>query len=156
MSPALILGLCLTVQAAAIAVDEFYFHFKRGLPKWERIGHPLDTLSVLIVFLALNFTRYNGTTPVWLIGLMLFSCALITKDEWVHHEHCEAAESWLHSVLFLIHPLVFLASWNVWKDSGSHFLLQAQLAGLALFLLYQIIYWNFIAANGVPLAKRSQ
>lgn len=155
MQTAVILSLCLAVQAVAIAIDEFYFHFKRGLPKWERIGHPLDTFSVLLVFAAFNFTEYKGSTPIWLISLMVFSCVLITKDEWVHHEYCEATESWLHSILFLIHPLVFLASWSLWRESGSHFLLRAQGIGLVVFITYQIIYWNFFASNGAPLEKRS-
>ncbi len=41
------------IQTLVIGLDEFHFHLKRGLPKWERIGHPIDTLSVV---LALAFT----------------------------------------------------------------------------------------------------
>jgi hypothetical protein len=31
------------VQAITMFVDEFYFHFALGQPRWERMGHPLDT-----------------------------------------------------------------------------------------------------------------
>jgi hypothetical protein len=42
-----LLLLPLIVQAIVIFVDEFYFHFAPGQPRWERIGHPLDTVTVL-------------------------------------------------------------------------------------------------------------
>jgi len=28
-----------------MGVDEFYFHRRRGLPRWERLAHPLDTMT---------------------------------------------------------------------------------------------------------------
>jgi len=37
--------LPLAVQGLAILVDEFYFHLARGLPRWERIGHPAQILT---------------------------------------------------------------------------------------------------------------
>ncbi len=37
----------LAVQGIAMAVDELHFHRRRGLGRWERLGHPLDTLTVL-------------------------------------------------------------------------------------------------------------
>jgi len=36
----------LGVQGAAMVVDELYFHRRRGLGACERIGHPLDTMTV--------------------------------------------------------------------------------------------------------------
>ena len=33
----------ITLQALVMAVDEFYCHYRRELPRWERWGHPLDT-----------------------------------------------------------------------------------------------------------------
>ena len=41
------------IQGLFMFVDEFYYHHKRGLPRWERMGHPADTISVLICFLIL-------------------------------------------------------------------------------------------------------
>ena len=152
----LIFGICLAIQALVIAVDEFYFHFRRGLPRWERIGHPVDTFSVILVFAAFNFLPTHEATPPWLYGLMIFSCVLITKDEWVHTKHCDAAENWLHSVLFLIHPLVFISGWLLWRESGASFLHRAQGLGLCVFFLYQIVYWNFFVPAGVPLENQSK
>ena len=42
-----LLLLPLIVQALAIFVDEFCFHFAPGQPRWERIEHPLYTFKVL-------------------------------------------------------------------------------------------------------------
>lgn len=36
------------LQALTISIDEFWFHRRRGLPIWERIGHPMDTFTILI------------------------------------------------------------------------------------------------------------
>jgi len=46
----LLILLPFIVQTLVIMIDEFYFHVRRGLPKWERLGHPLDTLTVLACF----------------------------------------------------------------------------------------------------------
>jgi hypothetical protein len=54
-----ILILPFVAQGLAIAVDEFYFHRKRGLPRWERVGHPVDTFSVLLCFLFVLFVPYS-------------------------------------------------------------------------------------------------
>ena len=33
-------------------------------------------------------------------GLAIFSCLLVTKDEFSHKQDCPAAEQWLHAILF--------------------------------------------------------
>ncbi len=52
------LAVPFALQGLAILVDEFYFHRRRGLPIWERWGHPLDTLSLLICWLFLLCLPY--------------------------------------------------------------------------------------------------
>ncbi len=147
-------------QSAAIGVDEFFFHRKRGLPRWERIGHPLDTLSLIAVMVFVWFAPYNSFYIKWFIALSLFSCFLITKDEFVHKECCPASEQWLHALLFINHPLLLLSISLLWpviqgaepwlfKELMDYKLLcqgtlLAQLAGIFSFFIYQIIYWNFI------------
>ena len=106
----------LIVQAATMIMDELHFHFKRGLPRWEKIGHPLDTLTVLFVFLLLIFFKLPAEVDkvsVLVIGAMVFSSLFVTKDEWVHSKQCTPGENWLHSIQFLVHPTVFFLSWNV-------------------------------------------
>ncbi len=132
-------------------VDEFYFHHKRGLPLWERLGHPIDTISVALcygIILALPPTQEN---LLLYGGLCLFSCALITKDEFVHQQHCAGGESWLHSILFILHPLVFIVAGLIWYDHGMAvdsnpnlwLSLRALMGSTILFLVYQIVYWSF-------------
>ena len=43
----MLLYLPFAVQGLAILVDEFWFHHRRGLPRWERLGHPIDTLPLI-------------------------------------------------------------------------------------------------------------
>ncbi len=102
------------VQMAVITFDEFYFHVRRGLPKWERIGHPLDTLTVLGCFAFIAWVPYSPLTLKLYIGLALFSCLFVTKDEFVHKECCPASEQWLHALLFLNHPVVLTAAGLLW------------------------------------------
>ena len=149
------------VQMLAIFFDEYYFHIKRGLPRWERIGHPMDTFSVLMCLIFVLCVPYSSYALKWYIGLSVFSCLMVTKDEWIHKHHCPAAEQWLHALLFLNHPIV-LASVGViwWTFSGNavplwlengfkskgllYIMLLTQSVCIALFFFYQIIYWNFL------------
>lgn len=133
-------------------VDEFYFHRKRGLPKWERWGHPLDTVSVLLCYLfVLNFPP-NVEHYMLFFGLCLFSCFFITKDEFEHKKNCTAAEQWLHSILFIFHPLVLMVTGVSWYlsfvDPSLNFSLwigiRIQTGLTLLFLIYQITYWNIL------------
>jgi hypothetical protein len=133
------------IQTAAITLDEFYFHHKRGLPKWERIGHPLDTLSLIACLLFVVLTAYDKTQLLYYIPLAIFSCLLVTKDEWVHKDQCDGKEQWLHALLFLNHPLVLIALGFMWKDKNQYApFLWIQLYLTVLFFLYQWIYWNFV------------
>ena len=45
------LAVCMipiVLQGVIMVVDEGWFHRTRGLPRWERIGHPLDTLTIVL------------------------------------------------------------------------------------------------------------
>lgn len=151
----LLMLLPFLIQAIAIGIDEVYFHIKRDLPKWERIGHPLDTLSVLACFLfvllmpdsPLNFKIY--------LGLAILSCLFITKDEFVHKHHCPAGEQWLHALLFVNHSIVLTVLAFLWSDMETWIrtFLWVQTAGIFLFLLYQIIYWNICRTSTTTFTK---
>lgn len=131
----------MALQALVMLVDELLFHRRRGLPRWERVGHPVDTLSVLACYgvsLWLPPTQSNLTVY---IGLAASSCLLVTKDELVHAARCEPAEQWLHSVLFVLHPIVLAAVALLWVQQARTLLwLSASLT--AAFGLYQASYWN--------------
>jgi hypothetical protein len=156
-------SLPFAAQGLLMAADELWFHRRRGLPRWERIGHPLDTLSVLAC-LACAALWAPSRSAVWGYGaLALLSCALITKDESVHAERCAPAEHWLHAALFVLHPLVLgvvallwcaraqqplaaaVGEWtgvalpsSRWAARG----IAAQASLVACFALYQTLYWN--------------
>lgn len=148
------------IQLIAISIDEFYFHIKRGLPKWERIGHPLDTLTTLFVFFFVWFIPFQSHLWYLFIALSLFSCFFVTKDEFVHKEVCPASEQWLHALLFVNHPILLLTLAYFWPILHGHPLelfpqalkyapfykkmLLGQITSSICFMFYQIIYWNFL------------
>ncbi len=149
------------VQALCIGFDEYYFHIKRGLPLWERIGHPIDTLTVLACIIFVLTVPYSPFAMKWYIGLSIFSCLMITKDEWVHKHHCPATEQWLHALLFVNHPVVLTATGLIWwvltgntaptwmqawlsHPGALHRMLMMQAVFITVFFLYQVIYWNFL------------
>jgi hypothetical protein len=148
-------------QAIVIGIDEIYFHVRRGLPKWERIGHPLDTFSVLVCMLYTLAVPFSKTSLIVYIVLAAFSCVMVTKDEFVHKEHCPAAEHWLHALLFLLHPITLTMTAIIWPLSQGveisswlqsipfsketlRLFLTMQSCGMGAFMFYQIVFWNFI------------
>jgi hypothetical protein len=134
-------GLPLGLQALCMLVDELYFHRARGLPRWERIGHPLDTLSVLSCYaLALSLAPSPGHLGLYL-GLAGFSCLLVTKDELVHAQRCPPLEHWLHALLFVLHPVVLGVGALLWLG-GERTLLWVSASLTAAFGSYQALYWN--------------
>jgi hypothetical protein len=141
----------LGLQSVAMIVDEFYFHRQRGLPKWERWGHPIDTLSVLAVYAVALWVPYTTFALYVFLALAAFSSLLITKDEWVHSRVCKPGEQWLHAILFVLHPVVLASLGAVWASSAIRFadlqsLKPAIGIGAAmtlLMLVHQVVYWNF-------------
>ncbi len=140
----ILLTIPFLVQSVAIGLDELVFHVKRGLPKWERIGHPIDTLSVVACFIFVLSTPYSQQALYYYIALALLSCILVTKDEFVHKHHCPAMEHWLHALLFINHPIILAALGLLWHQNLYRGFIISQLVMISLFCLYQIIYWNFI------------
>lgn len=132
------------VQAVAILFDEFYYHHKRGLPKWERIGHPIDTLSLVACLGFVLWIPFSTKALLYYIILATLSCLLVTKDEWVHKEHCEGTEQWLHALLFLNHPLVLIGVGLLWWKGGGDLFFLGQFLFASLFCLYQTLYWNLV------------
>jgi hypothetical protein len=149
------------LQTIVIFFDEFYFHWKRGLPRWERIGHPLDTLSTLLCFMFVLYYPCDALHGKIYAALALFSCLFVTKDEFVHKDCCPASEQWLHALLFINHPIVLFLLWVLWSVYkadplpsyllsfeghrplvGSFLWMQTFMVGL--FALYQALYWNLI------------
>jgi hypothetical protein len=127
------------MQGLVLGLDEFHFHYRRGLGLWERWGHPVDTLSVI---LPIAITCFKPASAPWtdlFVIISAGSCLLITKDEWLHAKEAPPMEHWLHALLFTLHPWVFVSAWFSW---GIHpALLRVQLTTLLFFLLYQLFWW---------------
>jgi hypothetical protein len=147
------------LQMVCMAFDELHFHSRRGLPRWERIGHPLDTLTVLLCLLWILSVPPGPGALVTYAGLAIFSCLFVTKDEGVHLNHCHAAEQWVHALLFGLHPLVLLSAGLLWPAAhgignawpgriqyagNERALLTALSAAVFGFGIFQFIYWNLI------------
>jgi hypothetical protein len=149
------------LQALVTFFDEMYFHVRRGLPRWEQIGHPLDTLTVLLCMGFVIWVPFSKSTLVIYICLAIFSSIFVTKDEFVHKEFCPATEQWLHAVLFTLHPIALTSAGFIWPivqgvplesaifsylddpESLCSFL-YGQFGAMSLFLIYQIVFWNII------------
>jgi hypothetical protein len=152
-------------HSLGMLVDEAWFHRRRNLPPWERWGHPLDTLTVLACYgLVLALPPTRGGLALYL-AMAAFSSLFVTKDEWIHARHCSGGEMWLHACLFVLHPIL-LGIAGAWRfaslfvghgnlnvtipiesasDAGRGFFalfLAGQTALTALFLCYQLLYWN--------------
>ncbi len=149
------------LQGIIMLIDEGYFHLRRGLPLWERIGHPLDTFSVLICLSYALFVPYTPDHLKTFVVLSVISCIMVTKDEFVHKHVCPRNEMWLHALLFSLHPLILISTALIWIYTTSlnppawldTWLTNAEFLGTfllmqfflcAFFLLYQVIFWNVI------------
>ena len=135
------------LQGLGMVVDDVWFHRRRRLPRWERIGHPLDTLTLVACLLWLIVSRPETPSALAVYaGLAVFSMLFVTKDEPVHARLCGGGEQWLHANLFVLHPIVLLASGLMWR-SGQVGVLVVQLFVTVAFLAYQVVYWNVLVGN---------
>lgn len=134
-----------TIQGLVVLIDEFFFHHRRGLPRWERLGHPLDSSTVILCLTFLYFTQPSPTNVIIYYALAIASCLCVTKDEWVHWKYCGPEEMWLHAVLFILHPIVLYTAMSQWQEQSSEILL---VGGFILTLfVYQVVYWNFLEGH---------
>lgn len=149
------------LQAICMVFDEGYFHIRRGLPLWERIGHPIDTLSVLVCMGVVLFAPFSKTMLIVYITLASLSSLLVTKDEFVHKHHCPASENWLHAVLFTLHPITLTCAGFIWpvvqgaevsawiakwlnQPTELRLFLKMQFGIMTIFVIYQILFWNVL------------
>jgi 2-polyprenyl-6-hydroxyphenyl methylase/3-demethylubiquinone-9 3-methyltransferase len=146
----MMLGLWLVpllLQGAVMVADETVCHRRRGLPRWERIGHPLDTLTVAAcVAWLVCVPPGRGALAVYL-GLATFSTLFVTKDEPVHARLCGPGEHWLHAVLFTLHPVVLATLGVLWWSGAHPTVLAVELAAALGFAGYQAVYWNLLRAR---------
>jgi hypothetical protein len=136
----------LYIQGLLIFWDDVYFHTQRGLPSWERWGHPLDTMTYLACLIYPLYNSPEAFEMKTFIGLSVFSSIFITKDEFIHFKVCKGVEMWIHAVAFALHPICLAVVGYVWYDNPSTYALIAPwiILPVIAFLIYQTIFWNFI------------
>ncbi len=150
MNGAVLWLLPFALQGAAMTVDEFGFHRRREVPRWEWLGHMLDTL-VFACCLAIPLLLPPEARWVRLYAaLAAGSCLLVTKDEALHKRLCSAGEHWLHAVLFILHPVVLIAAALLWIGSAA---LAPPLAR-AMLALQCLLAAGFLALQAVLGAGR--
>ena len=125
------------IHAIIFFWDEFYFHYKRGLALWELIGHPIDTLSTALCLLFVQTMPFSEGALLSYCGLLILSCLSVSKDEAVHYKLCSPTEMWLHSLLFLLHPILLLLPVCIWSLRSHPFLQQF------LGLSPEVVLWNY-------------
>jgi hypothetical protein len=154
-----LLGLLLlpaALQGLAMLLDELVFHRKRGLPRWERLGHPLDTLTAALCYGWLVVVPASSAHALGVyVALCAFSCMFITKDEFVHARLCEPFETWLHALLFVLHPVVFLAFGVIWYSGADEWAIKGALAATFGLLTYQVAYWSWRGSSSQADGDRS-
>ena len=155
MSASVLWALPFGLQGVAMAFDEFAFHSRRTVPRWEGLGHAADTAVFLACLLCPLYL--TPTLPhLTLFGILGgASCLLVTKDEFIHQRLCTGGEHWLHAVLFILHPIVLFATGFLWVGLGSSalarnlialpvlgaWILLIQVALVIGFLVLQILLW---------------
>lgn len=134
------------LQAALMGVDELYCHRRRELRRWERWGHPLDTVGFLACLIFAAAVSPSMLSLKIYIAFCIFSCLLITKDEWQHRELCSGFENWLHALLFILHPVVLIWTGYLWwiHHSEVRMVLGVGIVTVSAFLLHQTLYWNLV------------
>lgn len=158
MNGALLWLLPFALQGLAMGVDEFGFHRRRPVSRWEWLGHVLDTL-VFLGCLGCPLLVPPGPPQVrFYAALAAGSCLLITKDEWVHRRRCSGGEQWLHAVLFILHPVVLIATACLWLGGGALPGLPLPPPGLAraMLLLQGLLVAGFLALQAGFGAGRRQ
>lgn len=160
-----ILFFAVVLQGLIFVIDE-YFHLKRSLGRFERVGHPIDTLFTLLTLSIPMFLDFNGTNVTLFLISSLVSCLVVTKDEFVHHVLCDKWEQWLHALLFVLHPWLFVYSFFLWilnqpfwgKLVGNYIFVgesdvlklivetgtQSQFYLTLFVFMYQVVSWNLI------------
>ncbi|MDQ3232538.1 MAG: hypothetical protein M3Q07_12010 [Pseudobdellovibrionaceae bacterium] len=144
------------MQGLIMAVDEFIFHRRRGLPPFERWGHVVDTSVFLLALVVPALWAPSPTLLVVYGGLALLSCVLITKDEWIHATACTGAEQWCHAMLFVLHGPILLVAGLVWYLDPGHPVLKMLPPVVFMWGLYQHLYWNVYHDRKNSTASREQ
>jgi hypothetical protein len=145
-----LLWILILGQGALIIWDELYFHRRRGLGRWERVGHPLDSMGMALCLGFLYFSQPHPEMRAMYSVLAVASCLGVTKDEWIHAKQCQPPEQWLHACLFLLHSAILVTAFFSWTAGAeSRTLLLGACGALGLGIL-QIGIWSTAWRERLP------
>jgi hypothetical protein len=142
-------------------LDEYYFHRKRPLTRKEVISMFVDGLLFLPPLMLAIFTTFSEELKILYIVLASLSCLSIVKNECFMHSGICRKERLLHSLLYVLHPILlfsFYLSWerNYFVHNINFWIVQVVYLGAGLrTLAHQLIYWNYIRENSEKLLGES-
>ena len=128
-------------QSGLMLVDERVFHRLRGLDARESWGHVADSV-VFAGALAPAALLAPARGAAALYALLAFvSTLLVTKDEWIHTRECQAAENWVHALMFSLHPCVLIAVGALWARGEGGALRAGLPLAVVAYAFFQWFYW---------------
>ena len=132
----------LLVQVIVMTADEFVFHRTRGLGRFERVGHVVDTgVYFFAVIIPALFLPTKTALTIFAI-IAVISSLVITKDEPVHARECGGKEQWCHAVLFILHGVLLISIGALWYAAPQSVLLKILPVLVFSWGFYQFYYWN--------------
>jgi len=127
------------IQAILFGMDEFCYHRNRFIPLLEKWGHVLDTLVFLICIYYALYKDYRKRREWKYIFWFVLSCLVVLKEESIHYMlPISLGEQWLHSILFVLHPILLGSLGYFWVTSQKFIWLKPWFYGVGFFLFYYI------------------
>lgn len=131
----------LAVQGTLSLLDEALFHRWRVLGRTESWSHVFDTgFFALTISMPAFLTPTKTRLALFVLGALISSVG-ITKDNWIHERECSPGEQWIHSLLFVLHPLVLATLAWLWLEQKNPELRGACFLGALAGVTYQFTYW---------------
>ena len=150
--------IIMSLQVILFHVDEYYFHRKRGLSKYEIASAITDGAFYVLPLIIATFAKFDSIWKTIFIVLAGISCLSIAKNE-LFYPALQVKERIIHSLLYVLHPILLYSFYISWKgnffDAYPNFwILQLLYVAIGFkTVIYQIIYWNYIHENPKPSAK---
>jgi hypothetical protein len=101
------------VYGLILFIDEFAFHRRKGLA--ERRSQALDTFWMAACAGVVSFVEYGDMPRLVFGGLSLISMIWMTRNQFEHARHATPGEHYLHSLQFVLHPILLITLMAVWQ-----------------------------------------
>lgn len=88
---------------------------------------------------------YAQSIILFIVVAVLYVTATLVDEFHFHRKACSGGEMWMHSVLYILHPLLLFIAMLGWEDHRAAFLAFA--GGATIYLFYQVTYWNLIEVH---------